>query len=440
MSHQRKITIYAIIFYVCLLLLFFIGTANAATPTTTPTTTPAPGTTTAPAAPGTTGTAPTEGLKLILQQPFSGLAKEMEISGTSIGQYIRALYTFASSAIVALAIVMVIVGGVRWILSAGSPEAIGKAKDTIMKSLLGLFIALFAIFMLQTLSPGTVTFKSITPEGLEGMYCCQVGSDFFQITRAECGSKGGTVVRFEQCYQLVTGNPEETAAKQCNNKDPRAECFAEACDKLTPPRTPSTAGGTCEAEKPNCCAETGPVKTCQSSKDCNETTPPPPIQQYCASAGANQPGRCFDKRAIGANCLENIVGGIHFETWLWLGGGADIVCLSGHCYGTSAAGVNACVPADGKGILNNFCTSTTQCLPELFCACAGFNPSNVKTGPGCTTGLCTQRAHNDAPCTGWIANARSGGCASRCCIGYVLSPDLCKDKAECEASGIPLIW
>jgi len=342
MSHQKKITIYAIIFYVCLLLLFFIGNAQAATPTPTPSPTPAktpaPGAAAATTAPATTGTEPTEGLKLILQQPFSGLAKEIEISGTSIGEYIRALYTFATSAIVALAIVMVIVGGVRWILSAGSPEAIGKAKDTIMKSLLGLFIALFAIFMLQTLSPGTVTFKSITPEGIQGLYCCQIDTNYSQISPDQCRSQGGQVVGFEQCInpKITTATCQEDMSKTCG------EAYVDAYKNNCIGKDCSSAG------TDKICLQ---VDTTWSCVQCKKSAESCAENRDCCS------GQCTDTKCVDANNAACALGN-HCSTNADCNG---LICATG--------GWNTC----GYGMVGQDCKTKSDCAPGYVCNTEWFN-------------------------------------------------------------------
>ncbi|MCX6745703.1 MAG: pilin [Candidatus Parcubacteria bacterium] len=358
-----------------------------------PAATQPPPTTTAGTTGGTAGP-----LQLQLQIPIGNLSL-MTISGSSIGQYIKAVFVFGSATTVALAIIMVMAGGVKWILSGGEPNKIGEAKDTILKALLGMFIALFAVFMLQTISPGTVTFQPITPEFIAGM----------------ANPTGGGAP-----------NPQDIVANECNLKNPRASCFAEACDQLTPARVVSTAGGTCETAKPNCCAETGPVITCQDKSGCASN-------QYCASAGTGQPGRCFDKRDLGANCKENIVGGTHFETWL--GGGANDVCISGSCVGWTSAGINICVPKSGTGIVNNPCTDSNQCSPHFFCASENFkigNKTDSGKKPKPDKGTCQKKipkGDTTTVCQDWEVNSSTdnGACDSGACPFYFLGKATCQE-------------
>lgn len=44
----------------------------------------------------------------------------------------------------ALATVFIVVGGLKYVLSTGSPEATKKAKDTVLYAIIGLLITIFA--------------------------------------------------------------------------------------------------------------------------------------------------------------------------------------------------------------------------------------------------------------------------------------------------------
>jgi type IV secretion system pilin len=332
-------------------------------------------------------------IELHLQRPFGDLKETIEVSGSSIGEYIKAAYGFGSATVVALAIVMIIVGGVQWVISGGSPDTIGKAKDTIFKAFLGLFIALFSVFMLTIVNPGAVTFNPITPTEIVGTECCKIGEELHLLGGADCRSKKGEVVAPDICVAGFDSDESD----ECNARNPRASCFTGSCESVGR----ITNQGICrDPGKPNCCAETGPVAECKNASMCN-------ADQYCASAGADQPGRCFDKRSNGMNCMEIILGSTSGDL---LGGGPDEICISDVCEGYTSGGIGKCVPKDGTGLNKEYCSDKNQCISKhCYSAKNGGNEGHCygtsKETAGLNSGQLCQNANvdsgglnDDSPC------------------------------------------
>jgi len=256
---------------------------------------------------------------------------------TEIGDFIQAIYAFASAVIVIVAIIAVMKGGMEWILAGGQSDKISKAKDTIFKALIGLLIAIFAVVILQTVSPGTVLFKSLNiksdfyNEGSIGGTPCESSTDCDEsqfcfkasATNNRCSPKaniggsclfgltvdgtsndqclngdkpsaeGGTMCHREICvyknfsYLGSDGTPC-THHSQCQNKS----CKCEGADNVTRDNQPACQTGVCASKissdnsrfcdgwevknsHPN-----GDNNRCESG-DCNEwgnekCTPPPP--------------------------------------------------------------------------------------------------------------------------------------------------------------------
>jgi len=82
-------------------------------------------------------------------QPYSGGDAKIEWAS----QYIAAVYKFGVGLAVILAVVMIMVGGFIWLMSAGSPDKVGKAKEFITSAMTGLLLALFSFLILQTVNP-----------------------------------------------------------------------------------------------------------------------------------------------------------------------------------------------------------------------------------------------------------------------------------------------
>jgi len=82
-----------------------------------------------------------------------------------IAQYIRSIYKYAIGVVGILATVVMMIGGIMWIMSGGSPERAGEAKAYISASLTGLVLTLASYLILATVNPALTNFKisAITP-------------------------------------------------------------------------------------------------------------------------------------------------------------------------------------------------------------------------------------------------------------------------------------
>lgn len=57
---------------------------------------------------------------------------------------INTVISIVIGTVAAIAVVMVIIGGFRYILAQGDPQAVSKAKGTILYALIGLLVAIIA--------------------------------------------------------------------------------------------------------------------------------------------------------------------------------------------------------------------------------------------------------------------------------------------------------
>jgi len=58
-----------------------------------------------------------------------------------------------------IALIMIIYGGVQYLISAGNPTAISEAKDRIKSALLGLLIIFASFMIIQTINPDLTVLK-----------------------------------------------------------------------------------------------------------------------------------------------------------------------------------------------------------------------------------------------------------------------------------------
>ena len=91
----------------------------------------------------------------------------------NIARYIRAIYKYAIGIVGILSAVVLMIGGVMWIVAGGSATAIGEAKAWIGASLTGLLLALLSYLILATVNPALVNLKTSQITTIAGVkYCC----------------------------------------------------------------------------------------------------------------------------------------------------------------------------------------------------------------------------------------------------------------------------
>jgi hypothetical protein len=77
--------------------------------------------------------------------------------GATFDNLIKNILIFLSAIVGTVAVVMLIVGGFRYITSGGNSEAVGKAKNTIIYALIGLVIVAIAQIVVQFVLHSTAT-------------------------------------------------------------------------------------------------------------------------------------------------------------------------------------------------------------------------------------------------------------------------------------------
>ena len=77
-----------------------------------------------------------------------------------IGDYINLLYTYSLSIAAIIAVVMIMIGGVQYVIGSGTGgEAVTAARKRITNAVTGLVLLLFAYLVLNTVNPALVKFK-----------------------------------------------------------------------------------------------------------------------------------------------------------------------------------------------------------------------------------------------------------------------------------------
>jgi len=100
-------------------------------------------------------------LEMKFQVEIPGLSKSLKIDQSSIGQYISAIFDFATAAAGILAVVVMMFGGFLWLMSGGNQERAANGKAYIASALSGLVLVLFSCTLLNFVNPDLIKLKPI---------------------------------------------------------------------------------------------------------------------------------------------------------------------------------------------------------------------------------------------------------------------------------------
>lgn len=186
----------------------------------------------------------------------------------NIARYIREIYKYAIGIVGILAAVVLMVGGVLWIIAGGNSTAVGEAKSWIGASLTGLVIALCSYLILATVNPALVDIKTTaipytgkkTPQNAsadceqDGNYCVinnQIGYCYDEVCNkcliqgAKCSSNYECCGR--DCYGV-------NGIDICN-EEPQSVCEDQSDGELCVAQ--SGGKGYCKDKKCEPCKDTG---------------------------------------------------------------------------------------------------------------------------------------------------------------------------------------
>lgn len=70
-------------------------------------------------------------------------------SGTGLGGFLGNIANLLIFIVGAISVLMIIVGGLRYVLSAGDPQSVKAAKDTVLYAIVGVVVAILAFAMVR---------------------------------------------------------------------------------------------------------------------------------------------------------------------------------------------------------------------------------------------------------------------------------------------------
>ncbi len=171
-----------------------------------------------------------------LEQPFGG-----QSSVESVSEYLQLVYQFALGIVGIIAVVLIMLGGLRWVVAAGNESAIGEAKEIIISAVTGLVIAMLSYTILLFINPQTTNismniFKipvvfddmditklpACTNSPFKGQTCLVSGTTGSQLcetlTCNDIGNLNGKYCRGETCETgKCNRGPIDTTQYSCQN-------------------------------------------------------------------------------------------------------------------------------------------------------------------------------------------------------------------------------
>ena len=89
-----------------------------------------------------------------------------QIQSTLLGEYVKNIYNYSFAVAGILAAIVLMGGGVMWLVSGGNQSSISKAKEFISGSLIGLGILFSAYILLRTINPALLEMRPISIDNI----------------------------------------------------------------------------------------------------------------------------------------------------------------------------------------------------------------------------------------------------------------------------------
>jgi len=104
---------------------------------------------------------------------FNGFQDPVPVNGVLfinfIGEYIAAIYKWLIGAMSVFSVIMIMVGGIQYMMAGGSSAGVTKAKERTFNALIGMTILLGSYVILQTTNPELTLFRGLEIGIVEGI-------------------------------------------------------------------------------------------------------------------------------------------------------------------------------------------------------------------------------------------------------------------------------
>ncbi len=129
------------------------------------------------------------------------------ITVLDLGDYVGKLYTFLLGFSITVAIVMIMIGGLQYVLGAASSDQVEKAKSRIQHAVIGLILLFAASLLLQTVNPRLISLQSPTLPMVRRQ-------EFGGNVNGECPNEAKFKGKFE-CGKNYSGEDDPALAGSC---------------------------------------------------------------------------------------------------------------------------------------------------------------------------------------------------------------------------------
>jgi len=79
----------------------------------------------------------------------------------TLDQYVTGIYNFAAMAVGIIGVLMFLVGGFQYMISAGNRGMSGEAKKTMINAVIGIILVLGAFLLLSTINKELINFQAL---------------------------------------------------------------------------------------------------------------------------------------------------------------------------------------------------------------------------------------------------------------------------------------
>lgn len=86
------------------------------------------------------------------------LIKDQEVT---LNQYVTGIYNFSAMAVGIIGVLMFLVGGFQYMISAGNRGMSGEAKKTMINAVVGIILVLGAFLLLNTINRELINFQEL---------------------------------------------------------------------------------------------------------------------------------------------------------------------------------------------------------------------------------------------------------------------------------------
>lgn len=291
-----------------------------------------------------------------------------------LADYIAVVYNYAVGIAGIIAAVMMMIGGFQYLMAGGDAGRVAAGKQKIKNAIVGLFLALSAFLILQTINPNIVKLelpkvklvkKQSFPQCDSTRYC------------APCGVSYGLTKVPDPSYKCTPGKTDGTVVS-VENPDVMFECIGRGCNLAND----------------SCCDATTVCRLRLNENETNECTP----------TGTSDLGS-YDERYICVKCKA--------EGQECSAPGRSAECCGGFC--ADMVKGDKC----SAGLPGDTCDSNRECQSGLC---------QTNWGNSCSLGLIGSPCANDKECADGLVCSTNG--SNTCSPGTEFS--WCDDDNECR--------